>query len=93
MRWRCFRLRRVFLVRRPAKTDCLILDMRMPGMTGPELQQELIRRGQKIPTIFITAHNDEGMIARVMGRGAVGCLFKPFSEDSLLKALSKALTG
>jgi FixJ family two-component response regulator len=75
------------------KTDCLILDMRMPGMTGPELQWELIGRGHKIPTIFMTAHNDENAIARVMARGAVGCLLKPFNEDSLLKAISQALAG
>ena len=75
------------------KTDCLILDVRMPGMSGPELQRELINRGHKIPIIFITAHGDDDVIARVMADGALGCLLKPFSEDSLLKVISQALAG
>jgi FixJ family two-component response regulator len=75
------------------KTDCLILDVRMPGMSGPELQWELINRGQKIPIIFITAHGDDDVIERVMADGAVDCLLKPFSEESLLKAISQALSG
>ena len=74
------------------KTACLILDVRMPGMSGPELQRELIRRQRNIPIIFITAH-DEGVVARVMADGAVDCLLKPFSEESLLKAISRALSG
>jgi FixJ family two-component response regulator len=77
----------------PAKTACLILDVRMPGMSGPELQRELIDRRQKIPIIFISAHGDEDVIARLMADGAVDCLLKPFSEDSLLQALSQALSG
>jgi FixJ family two-component response regulator len=76
-----------------AESDCLILDVRMPGMSGPELQRELIYRGQRVPIIFITAHADEEVIARVMADGAVGCLLKPFSEDSLLKAINQALSG
>jgi FixJ family two-component response regulator len=76
-----------------AKTDCLILDVRMPGMSGPELQRELINRRQEIPIIFITSHGAEDVIARVLAEGAVGCLLKPFSEDSLLKAISQALSG
>jgi FixJ family two-component response regulator len=76
-----------------AKTDCLILDVRMPGMSGPELQRELINRHQEIPIIFITSHGTEDVTARVMADGAVSCLLKPFSEDSLLKAISQALTG
>src|SRR3954462_9417146 len=76
-----------------AKTRCLILDVRMPGMSGPELQRELISRGLDIPTIFITAHGDEDVIARVMADGAVNCLLKPFSEDSLLNSISLALSG
>ncbi len=75
-----------------AKTDCLILDVRMPGMSGPELQRELIGRQQKIPIIFITAHGDEDVIARVAADGAVDCLIKPFSEDALLKAISRAMS-
>jgi FixJ family two-component response regulator len=75
-----------------AKTDCLILDVRMPGMTGPELQRELIDRGETIPIIFITSHGAEGAIARVMADGAVSCLLKPFSEEALLNAIGQALS-
>ena len=76
-----------------AKIACLILDVRMPGMSGPELQRELISRRRNIPIIFITAHGDEDVVARVMADGAVDCLLKPFSVDSLLKAISRALPG
>jgi FixJ family two-component response regulator len=76
-----------------SKTACLILDVRMPGMSGPELQRELISRRRNIPIIFITAHSDEDVVARVMADGAVDCLLKPFSEDSLLNAISRALSG
>ncbi len=73
------------------QTQCLILDIAMPGMTGPELQRELTRRRQQIPTIFITAHEDETIRARALAQGAVGCLFKPFSETALLDAINAAL--
>jgi len=76
-----------------AKTACLILDVRMPGMSGPELQRELISRRRNIPIIFITAQADENVVARVMADGAVDCLLKPFSEDSLLEAIGRALPG
>jgi FixJ family two-component response regulator len=76
-----------------AKTDCLILDVRMPGMSGPELQRELISHQEKLPIIFITAHGDDDVISRVMADGAVDCLLKPFSEDSLLNAIHLALSG
>lgn len=72
-------------------TRCLILDMAMPGMSGPELHLELIRRGLAIPVIFITAHGDAGDRPKMIRQGAVDCLFKPFSEAALLKALSAAL--
>jgi FixJ family two-component response regulator len=75
------------------KTDCLIVDVRMPGMSGPELQRELMNRRQRISIIFITAHADDDVIARATGDGPVACLLKPFSEDSLLKAISRALSG
>jgi len=74
------------------KVDCLILDVSMPGMSGPELQRELIRRQLKIPTIFITAHRDERVISRIMADGAIGCLLKPFSVDSVLNGVHQALT-
>lgn len=71
-------------------TRCLILDIAMPGMTGPELQQELIRRQQAIPTIFITGNRDKTVRPRLLELGAVECLFKPFSDTALLEALNAA---
>jgi FixJ family two-component response regulator len=72
-------------------TRCLILDVAMPGMSGPELQRELSRRRQEIPIVFITSHRDDGMRPRVLAQGAVECLFKPFSEAALLDALETAI--
>jgi FixJ family two-component response regulator len=72
-------------------TSCLLLDIAMPGMSGPELQEELIRRRQEIPIVFITAHGDSTVRPRLLERGAVECLSKPFSEVALLDALSAAL--
>ena len=74
-----------------AATQCLILDVSMPGMSGPQLQSELARRELKIPIIFITAHNDRELRAELLARGAVECLFKPFSERDLRAALESAL--
>jgi FixJ family two-component response regulator len=74
-----------------AETSCLILDVSMPGMSGPELQQELKRRGDKIPVIFITAQKDERIRARVFEQGATGFLLKPFSDAALLSAIKTAL--
>jgi FixJ family two-component response regulator len=73
------------------RTRCLVLDVAMPGMSGPDLQQELTRRRQEIPIVFITAHRDETVRPRLLQRGAVECLFKPFSETALLDALNTAL--
>lgn len=72
-------------------TRCLILDIAMPGMSGPDLQLELVRRGQAIPIIFITAHGEAADRPRLIRHGAVDCLLKPFSEAALLKALHAAL--
>jgi FixJ family two-component response regulator len=72
-------------------TNCLLLDVAMPGMSGPELQQELIRRRRDIPIVFITAGGDESVRPRLLAEGAVECLFKPFSETALLDALNAAL--
>ena len=72
-------------------TRCLILDVAMPGMSGPDLQDELIRRGHAIPIIFITAHGDAAERPRLIRQGAVDCLLKPFSEAALLQALHAAL--
>jgi len=71
-------------------TKCLILDINMPGMTGPELQQELIDRELEIPIVFITALRDDALRARMLELGAVACLFKPFTEKELLEALNEA---
>lgn len=73
------------------QTKCLVLDIAMPGMSGPDLQRELTRRRQEIPIIFITAHGDETIRPRLLEQGAVECLFKPFSETALLEALNAAL--
>lgn len=73
------------------ETKCLILDIGMPGMTGPELQQELKNRRQGIPIIFITAQRDENIRSRVLGQGATACLFKPFSDTALSDAVNAAL--
>src|SRR5580693_10470939 len=72
------------------KTTCLILDIAMPGMSGPQLRRELLRRGHDIPTIFITAHPDFASQPDVL-EGAVDCLTKPFSDTALLEALKRAL--
>ena len=71
-----------------SKTNCLILDVAMPVMSGPELQEELVRRQQGIPIVFITANGDKAVRSRLLANGAVACLFKPFSEAALLDALS-----
>jgi FixJ family two-component response regulator len=73
------------------KTACLISDVAMPGMSGPELRRELLRRGCAIPTIFITAHQDFASRPDVL-EGAIGCLVKPFSDTTLLEALKIALS-
>ena len=74
-----------------SKTSCLLLDIALPGMSGPEFQQELTRRRQTIPIVFITASGDKDLRPRLLARGAVECLFKPFSEAALLDALESAL--
>ena len=73
------------------QTRCLILDIAMPGMSGPDLQRELTLRRQEIPIVFITAHGDETVRPRLLEQGAVECLFKPFSDTALRDALNAAL--
>jgi FixJ family two-component response regulator len=72
------------------ETRCLILDVVMPGMGGPELRRQLKFRRLEIPTIFITAQRDTTVRSRMLEQGAVECLFKPFSDTSLLTALNSA---
>jgi FixJ family two-component response regulator len=74
-----------------AETRCLVLDVGMPGMTGPDLQRELTRRDRPIPIVFITANRDAATRLRLIAQGAVECLFKPFEPNDLLQALKTAL--
>jgi FixJ family two-component response regulator len=76
-----------------AKIRCLILDVCLPGMSGPDLQQELQRRGHRLPIIFISAQSDRHLHARLRAAGAVACLTKPFDDGALLQALEAALGG
>lgn len=73
------------------QTRCLLLDVAMPGMSGPDLQRELARCGRRIPIVYVTAHRDETIRPRLLDAGAVECLFKPFSESALREALGAAL--
>jgi len=75
------------------RTQCVILDIAMPGMGGPSIKRELERRELKCPVIFITGQRDEGLRARLLEDGAVDCLFKPFSDTALERALDLALKG
>ena len=72
-------------------TACLILDIAMPNMSGPDLQRELKRRSRTIPIVFITGQADRSVRPRLIEEGAVECLFKPFSDTTLLAALKSAL--
>jgi len=72
-------------------SSCLILDVAMPVMSGPELFRELRHRNLKIPVVFVTARKDEAVRSRLLDDGAVDCLFKPFSDTALLQALNKAV--
>jgi FixJ family two-component response regulator len=74
-----------------SETSCLLLDIAMPGMSGPDLQRELTHRRQKIPIVFITANRDRTVRPRLLAQGAVECLSKPFSDTALLDALNAAL--
>jgi FixJ family two-component response regulator len=73
------------------QTNCLVLDIAMPGMTGFDLQKELKVRGHNIPIVFITAQKEETVRRRALEGGAVGFLLKPFSDTALLGALNAAL--
>jgi FixJ family two-component response regulator len=76
---------------RVADTACLITDIQMPAMSGADLQDRLIADGYRMPIIFVTAFPDPKMRARVLNAGACGFLIKPFSDESLIECLDKAL--
>jgi FixJ family two-component response regulator len=81
-----------FLQRKVYKgTSCLLLDVRMPGLTGPELQQQLAKRNISMPIIFLTAHGDTPTGVKAMKDGAEDFLLKPVEEGQLLEAIDKAL--
>ena len=73
-----------------AATSCLLLDVAMPGMSGPELHQHLIRHKHTMAIIYITARADEALRRQLLQLGAIECLFKPFSEQQLRLALDAA---
>ena len=74
--------------------DCLILDIRMPGMNGLELHRQLSAAGRDLPVVFITAHGSDAEVrARALGAGAVDYLLKPLKEEEVLKAIDTALTS
>jgi FixJ family two-component response regulator len=72
-------------------TDCLVLDVGLPGLSGPDLQQELALRGTHVPIVFITARGDRSLQPRLLATGAVACLFKPFNDTALIEAVEIAL--
>lgn len=74
-----------------ARTGCLVLDVTMPGMTGPQLQAELATRRCAIPIVFITADADEALGPKLLARGAAAYLKKPFSETAMIEAVKGAL--
>src|ERR1700732_2173900 len=71
--------------------DCLILDVRLDGMSGPDLQRELKSSGHSVPIVFVTAHETEALRERMLADGAIDCLLKPFNDDTLLSAVETAL--
>ena len=73
------------------RTECLLLDITMPGMSGPELHHELARQRRSIPVVFITANADDSVRPQLLEAGAVACLFKPFTDSALLDAVTTAL--
>jgi FixJ family two-component response regulator len=75
------------------EADCLVLDVAMPGMTGPELHMELKRRASGIPVVFITAQSDEDVLTSLFAQGAIACLLKPFADTSLFDAVTTAVAA
>lgn len=92
--WRCvsYASAREFLVENMDSPGCLVLDVRMPGMSGLELQQAMEERGIELPVIFLTGHGDLDTAIQSLKRGAVDFLLKPVDDEKLLKAGAKALS-
>jgi len=76
-----------------SQSKCLIVDINMPGMSGPDLLDELKRLGWETPVIFITAQRDDKVRAQVLQQGAIACFFKPFSGKALRAAIDSALAN
>lgn len=74
------------------EVDCAILDVTMPGLSGADLQERLLSRGSRLPLVFITARTEPGLHARLLERGALACLVKPFHEDDLVEAVNAAIS-
>jgi FixJ family two-component response regulator len=92
LRVECFASPQEFLRRRNSDSpSCLVLDVRMPGLSGFDLQRELVRAERQIPIIYITAHGDIPMAVQAMKSGAIDFLSKPFRDEDLLDAIRKAL--
>jgi len=75
----------------PERAGCLLLDVRMPGMSGLELQSYLAREGYQLPVIIITGHGDVGMAVKAMRAGAMDFIEKPFHDEDLLRSIQRAL--
>ena len=73
------------------RPDCIVLDVRMPGMSGLELQRKLMEVAGSPPIIFVSAHLTERLEKQLLSAGAIACLRKPFTEDTLLEAVRRAL--
>ncbi len=92
LRSECFATPQEFLARRhPNGPSCLVLDVRLPGVSGLDVQRQLAEMGVRLPVIFITGHGDIPMTVRAMKSGAVEFLTKPFREQDLLDAIQRAL--
>jgi two-component system response regulator FixJ len=79
-----------FLITAPQGPGCLVIDVRMPGMGGLELQEELIRRGRRIPVIVVTGHADVPLAVKAMKAGAVDFVEKPFDEQTIVSSIRRA---
>jgi FixJ family two-component response regulator len=79
-----------FLGSAPSDAACVVLDVTMPGMSGAELQGHMLQAGPRMPIVFITARIEDGLRMKLLSRGAVACLVKPFQEDDLLNAVRLA---